>query len=272
MKFENTRVYNFENAFRGMRNPKNSWDKSDSCFYTLPDNYEDIGLENLAYERAEEVGLDFEDDWAYEEFKEGFYDKVLWYWPDLEDCHEVIAIGPNDMKLARQLIQGGSEHRKFLRQIFVTVDITAPQYWWSEFDTYKVGTVANSTSKMHKMASTPITLECFEPDLIHFIPYEQEDQRSDLKYPIDEDFLQMCLIPYLENLRVRYNETKDIRYWEELLSLLPQAWLQTRTVTMNYENLRTMVAQRQHHKQSGWRIKFIEWAKSLPYAQELIFN
>lgn len=272
MKFEKTRVYNFDNALRGMRNPKNSWEKSDSQFYTLPDEYVDIELEDIAYKEMIDVGIDPDDDWVREEFADNFYSRTQWYWPDLADCHEVIYIGPNDMKLARQLIEGGSEHRKFLRQIFVTVDITAPQYWWSEFDTYKIGTTANSTSKMHKLASTPITLECFEPDLIHFIPYDEQAQRKDLKHPIDEDFLQMCLIPYLEFLRNRYNETKDIRYWEELLSLLSQSWLQTRTVTMNYENLRSMVHQREHHKQSGWRVKFIDWVKTLPYANEFIFN
>ena len=125
MKFENTEVWGFEHAIRGMRNPKNSWDKSDSCYLTI-----------------NEIAGHPCDDGLQKEF----------------------VIGENDLKLMQKLIRAGSEHRKFLRQIFVSVDITAPLYWWKEFDTYKIGTVANSTSTMHKLANTPITLECFEID------------------------------------------------------------------------------------------------------------
>lgn len=221
MKFEHTEVMNFEGAIRGMRNPKESWDKSDS------------------YYGNNEVGL------------------------------ESYVIGKNDLELMQTLIRAGSEHRKFMRQIFVSVDITAPLYWWKEFDTYKVGTVANSTSTMHKLASTPITMDCFEMD-----------DYSDVRINEDEDNCigwtnQMWhdLIYHLELLREKYNETKDKRYWKELIRLLPESWLQTRTVTMNYENLLGMCSkgQRRFHKLTEWSKSFIDWARSLPYAQELIF-
>jgi len=231
MKFENTQVFNFEGALRGMRNPKESWDKSDSQF-----DY-DIST------------------------------------------HQIEAtIGENDMKLAQTLIRAGSEHRKFLRQIFVSVDITAPLYWWKEFDTYKVATVANSTSTMHKMASKPITLDCFEID----------DYCKDGLYVINDEPMADCslqnfvndTIQYLENLRKKYLETKDKKYWKELIRWLPESWLQTRTVTMNYENLLGMCSkgQRRFHKLNEWSGQddhnvpnFISWARTLPYAQNFIF-
>lgn len=169
-------------------------------------------------------------------------------------------IGENDLKLAQTLIKAGSEHRKFLRQIFVSVDITAPLYWWKEFSTYKVGTVANSTSTMHKLASTPITRECFEMD-----DYAE----------LDNGFctdMWNSLIEWLEGLRQKYNETKDKRYWKELIRLLPESWLQKRTVTMNYENVLNMVHQRRNHKLTEWSKSFIDWAKTLPYAEKLIIT
>jgi hypothetical protein len=156
-----------------------------------------------------------------------------------------------------------------MRQIFVAVDITAPLYWWKEFDTYKVGTVANSTSTMHKLASTPITLDCFELA-----------EWSESIYVYDEDNEQVevrkmwCqLRDYLEGLRQKYNETKDKRYWKELIRLLPESWLQKRTVTMDYENLLAICSkgQRRFHKLTEWSEAFISWARTLPYAQELIF-
>ena len=228
MKFQNTEIWGFQHALRGMRNPKNSWDKSDS-------HNDSFGI---------------------------YYD-----------------IGPNDMKLAQTLIKGGPEHRKFLRQIFVSVDITAPLYWWKQMDTYKVGTVANSTSTMHKLTSNPITLDCFETD----------DMDSDLIYysipryaggPAENDIgmLSDFMIEQLEFLRQKYLETKDKRYWKELVRWLPTSWLQKRTWTANYEVIRTICRQRQNHKLNEWSGKddfsknnFIKWAKSLPYADELIF-
>ena len=214
MKFENTEVFNFAGAFRGMRNPMSSWDKSDS-----------------GEECEEHFGFSF--------------------------CK--YKIGKNDLELAQRLIKAGSEHRKFLRQIFISVDITAPLYWWKEFDTYKVGTVANSTSTMHKLASTPITRDCFEMDDFSKLPL------------FDNSTAWESLIFDLERLRKLYNETKDKRYWKELIRLLPESWLQKRTVTMSYENILKMVRERINHKLSEWRESFIDWAKTLPYADDLIF-
>lgn len=247
MKFENTQVWGFEHALRGMRNPKNSWHLSDSTWSNNP--------------------FDF-------------------------------VIGPKDMKLAQALIKGGPEHRKFLRQIFVSVDITAPLYWWKEFDTYKVGTVANSTSTMHKLMSKPITRESFEMDDYNknlIVTMYNENGLRDWYLNGFVDYL----IEHLESLRfeyLRYDEliknpdksletpeeleAKQYQVWKELIRWLPESWLQTRTVTMNYENLLAMCSksQRRPHKLNEWSGKrnpdlenFIKWARTLPYAQELIF-
>ena len=174
---------------------------------------------------------------------------------------ENTTIGENDLKLAQTLIKAGSEHRKFMRQIFVSVDITAPLFFFKEMDTYKVGTVANSTSTMHKLASTPITIDCFEMD--------DFENLEDLEYPfahVWEHTIKNC-----EILRQKYNETKDKRYWKELIRLLPESWLQKRTVTMSYENIFKMVRERINDKLSEWSKFFIDWAKSLPYADDVIF-
>lgn len=183
---------------------------------------------------------------------------------------ENTVIGENDLKLLQSLIKTGSEHRKFMRQIGVSVIITAPLYWWKEFDTYKVGTVANSTSTMHKLASTPITMDCFEMDDFDCNIYIYDIDNEQVK---TWKFWKHNLIPFLEELRKEYNETKDKRYWKELIRLLPESWLQKRTVTMNYENLLNMCSkgQRRFHKLSEWSVDFISWARSLPHAQELIF-
>lgn len=243
MRFENTNVYGFEGAFRGMRNPMNSWNKSDS---------------KIVYPAT----IDGKD--------------------DLNGCYYFI--GKNDMALAQKLIRAGSEHRKFMRQIFVSVDITAPLYWWKEFDTYKVGTVANSTSTMHKLATTQITAECFDIDDMADldVAFNYYDYESNNLLPIESTTSNMasCFIGYLEGLRQKYLENKDKKYWKELIRWLPESWLQTRTVTMSYENLLAMCSkgQRRFHKLNEWsgqddntKPNFISWARTLPYAQELIF-
>lgn len=245
MRFEDTEVWGFRKALRGMRNPKNSWDKSDSVFgYSSKNCYKH---NNLCLE------CEKHDPNAY--------------------AIESPIIGKNDMKLAQQLIRAGSEHRKFMRQIFVSVDITAPLYWWKEFDTYKVGTVANSTSTMHKLATTPITLECFEID--DYDDSIMEYKRDGSVYPMKSVFVE-----FLEHIRRKYLETKDKKFWKELIRWLPESWLQTRTVTMSYENLLAMCSkgQRRFHKLNEWsgqddntKSNFISWARTLPYAQELIF-
>ena len=187
-----------------------------------------------------------------------------WTKNDTVEENGKVIIGPNDLKLCQRLILSGSEHRKFMRQIMVSVDITAPLYWWKEFDTYKVGTVANSTSTMHKLASTPITLECFEID----------DYDASLTYGEKKlDEVLAAHIEFLEEMRVKYLKTQDKRYWKELIRWLPSSWNQTRTVTMTYENLLAMCSkgQRRFHKLTEWSLSFIGWARTLPYAQELLF-
>jgi len=165
------------------------------------------------------------------------------------------------------MIKAGTSDRKFLRQILISVDITAPLYWWKEFDTYKVATVANSTSTMHKLSSTPITLDCFETDdLVKELPiYDREPYNED--WSVEHSW--MNLINDLETIRKKYLETKDKKYWKELIRLLPESWLQTRTVTMNYEVLRNIYSQRKNHKLSEWH-QFCDWVQTLPYAKELI--
>lgn len=281
MKFENSVVMNFEGALRGMRNPMNSWAKSDSIFW--------IGCDHEWNENADEVARAWADyetkDMPEGEEKEQCWDTVYdkrcnWLYENgntylTADHHSAQDfIGPKDMDLCRRLINGGPEHRKFLRQIFVSVDITAPLYWWKEADTYQVGVTKNSTSTMHKLASTPITLECFETDDYTILTDEMLKVPSEggcchelftLNEGVDL-FIQM-----LENLRLKYLETKDKRYWKELVRWLPNGWLQTRTVTMNYENLRSMYHQRENHKLTEWH-QFCEWVETLPYAQELIIS
>lgn len=210
MKFEYTEVWGFDHAVRGMRNPMNSWAKSDS--------------------------FDWKD-------KRGF------------------ELGPADFQLMKSLIAAGTEHRKFLRQIFVSVDITAPLYWWKEFDTYKVGTTANSCSTMHKLKDTPITKDCFEMSGFNEQIYLGRNGILDTFWAEH--------VAALEYLRKKYLETKDKKYWYELVRLLPESWLQTRTVSMNYENVANMYSQRLHHKLSEWSADFIQWADSLPHFKEL---
>lgn len=182
-------------------------------------------------------------------------------------------IGKNDLDLAQRLIKAGSEHRKFLRQIFVSVDITAPLYWWKEADQYRIGITTNSCSTMHKLASTSITMDCFEMD----------DFEDTVLFMLDEDELDDSiglselwekLIKRLERMRVLYNETKDKRYWKELIRLLPESWLQKRTITMNYENVLNMYHQRcvHPHKLTEWSVSFKDWAESLPYAKQFFIK
>lgn len=169
--------------------------------------------------------------------------------------------GQNDIDLMQRLIKAGTSDSKFMRQIMVCMDVTAPMYWWSEFDTYKVATVANSTSKMHKLASTPITMDCFEMD-----DYEHLDDIMDEKGTTEYwyDFVM-----YLDELRKAYNDTKDIRYWKELIRLLPESWLQKRTITLDYATLRNQYFQRRNHKLMEWHT-YCKWIESLPYAKDLI--
>ena len=166
----------------------------------------------------------------------------------------IYVLGENDLSLAIRLAKAGNDHRKFLRQIFVSVDITAPLYWWKEFDTYKVGTVANSCSTMHK---------------IHAKAFERDDFSCDR---LDEDGLRALdsLIEYLEGERVKFCEDKNNKQsWHNMIQLLPSSYNQMRTVTMNYENLINMYYARKTHKLAEWHT-YCDWIMSLPYAAELI--
>ena len=207
IKFETNDVWGFEWAFKGMRNPMNSWDKSDS-------------------------------NWLFQE------------------------IGENDLALARKLINAGSEHRKFLRQIYVSVDITAPLYWWKEFDTYKVGTVANSCSTMHKIAEKEFALDDFSYE--HLLDSSKECEF----FPRFFECLENT-IGELNYARKRYLETKDKYFWWQIIQLLPSSYMQKRTVTMTYENIYTMRQQRKGHKLDEWRTDFFNWSDELPHLKEL---
>lgn len=184
--------------------------------------------------------------------------------------YPTVKIGENDMNLAKRLISAGPEHRKFLRQIMVSVDITGSLFWFKEFDTYKIGTTANSSSTMHTIMRNPITMDNFEmDDYSHMLSLDKYTcvHGDEAEFVIDdawEDILTIC-----NKLRDKYLETKDKRYWKELIRILPESWLQTRTITMNYENLYSIVRQRAGHKLTEWA-KFIEWVSTLPYANEFL--
>ena len=162
-------------------------------------------------------------------------------------------LGENDLSLAIRLAKAGSDHRKYLRQIFVSVDITAPLYWWKEYDTYKVATVANSTSTMHK---------------IHSKPFERDDFSHDR---MSADALRVLdiTIEYLESARQRFIETKDKQHWHDMIQLLPSSYNQMRTCTLNYETLINIYYARRTHKLAEWHT-MCDWIMSLPYAKELI--
>lgn len=164
-------------------------------------------------------------------------------------------LGENDLSLARKLCKAGSDHRKFIRQILVSVDITAPLYWWKEFDTYKVATVANSTSTMHKIHSKPFELDDFS-----------HDHMTDSAIAALEK-----LMGYLEECRLKFVETKEKANWYDIIQLLPSSYNQTRTVTMNYENLLNMYFARRTHKLDEWHT-YCDWIMSLPYTKELFLQ
>ena len=283
MDFKNTHVYNFEGSFYGMRNPKNSWYKSDSFFGVVNLDYtsEDMEIADK-WVKAFHPDLNWPEEFTDEgcNLAEEYADKLIkngvLRLNDNDDVADLAFIGPQDMKLAQTLIKAGPEHRKFLRQIFVSVDITAPLYWWKEMDQYKIGTITDSTSTMHKLTSKPITLENFEVDDFNpeIVYYEIPGAQNDIGMFAD------FMIEQLEFLRQKYLETKDKRYWKELVWWLPESWLQTRTWSANYEVVRSICQQRRNHKLNEWAGKddpsknnFIKWAREeLPYAQYLIFD
>lgn len=163
--------------------------------------------------------------------------------------------GENDLSLAKRLCSAGTDHRKFIRMIFVSVDVTAPLYWWKEYDTYKVGTVANSTSTMHKITSKPFELSDFSVD------------------HMNEEGIQAMekLIETLEDLRLRFIETKDKELWYTIIQLLPSSYNQMRTCTLSYENLVNIYYARRNHKLAEWH-EYCDWIKALPYFEELFIT
>ena len=248
IKIENVEVIGWEAAIRGMRNPLNSWERSDS-------------------KRCSEVN--FPD-------CEGC--------PLLDDAHDgcfgigdnPLVIGPNDYDLMKRLRNSGTDHRKFMRMIVVYADVIAPLYWWKEFDTYKVGTVANSCSTMHKIHAKEFTMEDFshehllEPKDVH-VPNDSccnwNWEGCGIISPIDilEETISM-----LNKARKMFLETKDKKYWWQMIQLLPSSYNQKRTVMLNYEVLANIYKSRKDHKLDEWR-DFCSWIETLPYS-ELIIN
>ena len=179
-------------------------------------------------------------------------------WNRSDSAHDEngnFVFGSNDLDLAQRLCKAGSDHRKFLRQIFVSIDINAPMYWWKEFDTYKVGTTANYTSTMHKIHSKPFELNDFSHDRL------SKDSLTVLEY----------FITYLEVTRLEFVESKKKSDWYQLIQLLPSSYNQLRTCSMSYENLLHMYHARKNHKLEEWR-DFCKWVESLPYAKELLIE
>ena len=212
IRIEKTEVVGFEHAIRGMRNPKNSWDKSDSCWCCPGDALCDC--------------VPYCKEWQYE-------------------------IGPNDLKLMMTLRNAGTDHRKFMRMIVVYCDITAPFYWWKEFDTYKVGTVADSCSTMHKIHAKEFTLEDFSCERMTHVC---------------KDVILTEVIHELNYQRQAFNDTKDKRYFENMIQLLPTSYNQKRTVMLNYEVLANMYKSRKNHKLDEWH-ELCHWVETLPYSQ-----
>ena len=250
----NVQVFGFEPAIRGMRNPMNSWDKSDSFFYD-----------------SDSEGIH-----QYHSFHEEFLDE-----DDVKEAglypHPNDVIGRNDLDLMKRLAANGSVHAKYRRMITVYMDILAPLYWWKEFDTYKVGTVANSCSTMHKIHAKEFIKDDFSfdhlTDLEEFIPEDwskrlhEKDVRSAIAHHDDLEFIYGEIIGTLNRFRELYLQTKDKRYWWQMIQLLPSSYNQRRTVMLNYEVLANIYHDRKDHKLDEWR-EFCEYIKdNLPYSK-----
>lgn len=227
IKFENTEVIGWESAIRGMRNPMNSWEKSDSGWFSSED---DMGVDYVQYNSH-------------------------------SDPSELYFVGQNDLDLMARLRNAGTDHRKFMRMITVYVDITAPLYWWKEFDTYKIGTVANSCSTMHKIAAKEFTLEDFS--------HEHLFTEENLRYEAEPDSLKLLntIINALNVYRLAYLEEGDKSIWWQMIQLLPSSYNQRRTVMLNYEVLANIYKSRKNHKLDEWSVGFMEWIESLPYSE-----
>ena len=254
ISINHTQVFGWEEAIRGMRNPMNSWEKSDSGYC----------LNSLACHSCEENRNDCK--------------KHI-------DGHDYI-LGPNDLSLMMKLRKAGTDHRKFMRMIVVYVDILAPLYWWKEFDTYKIATVANSCSTMHTIHKKEFTLDDFSHE--HLINYEDSlgiwKENHDLDPRIEDDdpakypeeatemwsFAPMDIliltIKALNHYRDLYLKTKDKKYWWQMIQLLPSSYNQRRTVMLNYEVLANIYKSRKDHKLDEWH-EFCDWIKTLPYSE-----
>lgn len=234
IKIENVETCGWDAAIRGMRNPKNSWKKSDSEWYPIG-----IPTTNPA----------------------AINDKYL---------SQKYCLGDNDLGLMTRLRNAGTDHRKFMRMIAVYLDITAPLYWWKEFDTYKVGTVANSCSTMHKIADKEFTPEDFSHE--HLLNMANNDAGDALflndanNIRVDGDDLLGLTINVLNYYRGRYIKTKDKRYWWQMIQLLPSSYNQRRTIMLNYEVLANIYKSRRNHKLDEWR-ELCAWIKTLPYSE-----
>lgn len=271
MQFDNTRTFNWEGAFHGMRAPLESWAKSDSMFGLAPmESTYDLEMLNTWRDKEYPDGFNTEQErTAYNAEKISWIDNNGILRCD-NNCMEFAFLGPADLDLAQRLIKAGPEHRKFLRQIFVSTYISLPLSIWKQLDTYKIGTVTNSTSTMHKIQSKPLTRESFEIEQIPYEEQEEMEQRDGIYCAGELDDLFNETIQTCEDLRRAFNQTKDKRYWRKLIELLPESYLQAREYTLNYEVLRSIVHQRKGHKLGEWQ-KFVHWVHTLPYAEELIF-
>lgn len=238
IKIENVQVMGWEPAIRGMRNPMNSWEKSDSWFWDCIDMNGKDFFHNI---NGETKSIDM--------YKES---ELL---EDFVDQYKVI-VGQNDLDLMQRLAAGGSVHAKYRRMLVCFMDVVAPLYWWKEADTYKVGTVANSCSTMHKIHSKEFALDDFSTD--HLL----EDEAMEFT---------RHLIKGLNFYRKRFLETKDKKYWWQMIQLLPSSYNQRRTLMLNYEVLSHIYKDRKDHKLDEWR-EFCEWIETLPFAKVLICN
>lgn len=238
IKIENTETYGWGAAIRGMRNPMNSWDKSDSIICN--EDYEECNY-NVCPQ--------------YNNCTEG-----VWVNP-----FQSVHLGHNDLDLMKRLRDAGTDHRKFMRMITVYCDVTAPLYWWKEFDTYKVGTVANSCSTMHKIHAKEFEIDDFSHEHL-IIPMDTEALRLPFYgHNMPELFLEY-IVEYLNACREAYLETKNKKYWWQMIQLLPSSYNQKRTVMLNYEVLTNMYKSRKNHKLDEWN-KFCDWIKTLPYSE-----
>ena len=248
---ENYEVMGWEHAIRGMRNPMNSWDRSDTVYYSG-------GAVDLPYDANGRMR-----------------DPV----PGSIECGD-IAIGPNDHELMMKLAKGGSVHAKYRRMITVYVDITAPLYWWKEFDTYKVGTVANSCSTMHKIHEKEFSLEDFSCEKLTNIRnnelWANISDNPTGSYHFSNFDLMKLIVSVLNDNRDRYNHAKEMdcadnaeEFWHQMIQLLPSSYNQKRTVMLNYEVLANIYASRKNHKLDEWN-DMCEWIESLPYSEIVI--